>query len=184
MRIAVVLLLVAAPAHAAHIDISGFCYQQNMMGGVDDGTCASVGMKEGERFKAFIDIDPKGFSPRGEFRISDAVSDWRIDWGGESFTPKNTSIGPEIGENGGTWWDTPNRFMADIDIGGSSWQTYLFLTNHNGKVEGQMTVDDGNGRGAILKVEPVPLPAAGWLLLAGVGALTAIRRSRCWYTPY
>jgi hypothetical protein len=184
MRIAVVLLLVAAPAHAAHIDISGFCYQQNPMGGVDDGSCASIGMKEGERFNAFIDIDPKGFSPRGEFRISDAVSDWRIDWGGESFTPKNTTIGPEIGENGGTWWDTPNRFMADIDIGGSSWQTYLFLTNHNGKFTGQMTVDDGNGRGAILKVEPVPLPAAGWLLLAGVGALTAIRRSRRWYTPY
>jgi hypothetical protein len=169
------LALIALPAQAARLDISGSCYQFNLPDG-NDGSCASIGMTEGERFQAFIDIEPAGFAPATQFRVADAVTDWRVDFGGETFSPANTTISPVIGDFGGTFFNAPDRWLVDIDFGHDHWQTYLFLTTLDGAPRGELNISSDDGRGAILRVEPVPLPAAGWLLIGGMGAIVSLRK--------
>lgn len=62
-------------------------------------------------------------------------------------------------------------------VNGPTGETNTFVTGFDSG-EFSLLYVATNGNPSILEVTPVPLPAAGWMLLAGVGGLVAMKRRR------
>ena len=119
--------------------------------------CASptADMVANVKYFDFVDVMIKG--------VSGLLSGLTLDL---SIKPKDGEKPPQFGY-GANW--------VDLNFGYSNW----FYWTVSDAEKTQYGLKNLSGHGDVnVNMSPVPLPAAGWLLLAGVGALGAMRHRR------
>jgi hypothetical protein len=120
------------------------------------------------------------------------------DWNGSVLSKAASGVTLTIlgkGDAEGTWsvdtWGTFTKIMAVLK-GGSSFSAYLVDLADLSGTWNTLGIEKGNGKpgpglshisfygikGDVPPPSEVPLPAAGWLMLAGIGGLAALRRRK------
>lgn len=85
-----------------------------------------------------------------------------------SIKPENDSKPPQFG-----WCAN----WVDCELGYSNW--FFYTASTDDEFNSNIHIASGTKHGDInVNMAPVPLPAAGWMLIAGMGAIGAMRRRR------
>lgn len=183
--LAIVMLGASAAASRAAIiaiEMGGWCIER----------CDLVGLSPRDRYSGTVVLDDSYFSP-GAFARDEAIVDWSVTMGNLSLSMAETSRTtrilkwlPEYHPNDplgsvdflGVWGWTSDASGPGPAVHVGAARSWHYQTHSQAfpRWTGVLGGDHALFRAQTLPA--VPLPAAGWLSLAGIGALAAFLRRR------
>lgn len=172
-----------ASAAVLRATVSGVCQQD----------CGRIGLADGSAVSGRVIVDDREFTPNGpgrgvvsyDFSFGDfglssataAISGNVVEWGDTPSSPFGISIFAFGSENPAQ----PGPHLSLYAREGATFRSFASLDAWwfvNDDVTDINTGSDATLLFDSVRVAPVPLPAAGWLLLAGAGAIGALRLGR------